>query len=320
MITILMISTDRKIFEAGSEVKSRMVSYATAMTELFVVILGAKRDLRVENNLKFIGLTRWQAFWWRPKKKFDLVTAQDPFETGLIAWRLAKVMEAKLELQIHTDFLSPRFARRSWPNWLRVKLAKFLLSKADKVRVVSRRIADSLKANHYALKTIPEIRPIAVDLAAIKSTPLTTNLHEKYRQFSQIVLMASRLEPEKNIALALKAWPKVLATIPKAVLVIVGSGSEAKRLKQLASKLKIDKNIIFEPWVDKPTLISYYQTVNLFLLTSLYEGYGLALVEAEAAGCPIVSTDVGVAREAGATIARFDPADLSVKIIATLRP
>ena len=50
-----------------------------------------------------------------------------------------------------------------------------------------------------------------------------------------------------------------------------------------------------EPWTDDP--FSYYKTADLFLLTSNYEGYGMAVVEAMAAGCPVIMTDVGLAGE-----------------------
>ena len=104
----LMISTDRKIFDSASEVKARMKNYATTLDELFIIILGEKHDLIIEGRLKYLGLTRWQSWWYRPKTDFDLVTSQDAFETGLIARRLAKKLKVKLELQIHTDFLNQR--------------------------------------------------------------------------------------------------------------------------------------------------------------------------------------------------------------------
>ena len=44
-------------------------------------------------------------------------------------------------------------------------------------------------------------------------------------------------------------------------------------------------------------MASYYKSADLFLLTSNYEGWGLAVVEAMAAGCPVVMTDVGCAGE-----------------------
>ena len=309
-----MLSTDRKIFESGTTVKYRMLDYASQVDELFIVILGAARVLKVEGKLRYVGMTRVRALFWRPvrpagvpKEKFDLVTAQDPFETGFIAWRLARRIGAKLELQIHTDIGSPYFWRESFRNKIRVLLTRFSLPRADNVRVVSQRIADYLQATSYKLKAVPVIRPIAVDTEKIKTAPIKTDLHKKYPQFDKIILMASRLTREKNIGLAIEAMREIVKVRPKTGLVIVGRGPEEKKLK--AKSYKLQTNVIFEPWTDD--LSSYYKTADLFLLTSLYEGYGMTLVEAEAAGCPIISTDVGVAREFGAKLVKHNAASVA---------
>jgi putative flippase GtrA len=70
-----------------------------------------------------------------------------------------------------------------------------------------------------------------------------------------------------------------------------------------------------EPWCDDPA--SYYKTADCFLITSDYEGYGMTIVEALAAGCPVVSTDVGIAKEAGASIGT-DAAKLGALLLQTL--
>jgi glycosyltransferase involved in cell wall biosynthesis len=130
--------------------------------------------------------------------------------------------------------------------------------------------------------------------------------------------MASRLEKEKNIELAIDAWQSVVKSFPKAGLVIVGRGSEVLDLKKMVVSKSLTKSIVFEDWVDKGTLYSYYKTADIFLNTSLFEGYGMTLVEAQSAGCKIVSTDVGVATEVGSVIVRHDAFDLSEKLKETL--
>jgi len=72
--------------------------------------------------------------------------------------------------------------------------------------------------------------------------------------------------------------------------VIVGEGIDKARM--LGEATDIASHVAFEPWTDDP--ISYYKSANVFLSTSNYEGYGLTLIEAVAAGCPVVTTDVGL--------------------------
>lgn len=270
---VLMISTDRSILDKNSEARQRMVEYGKLAEKLRIVILS-----RPFQSLK-IG---------RDIKGFDLITTQDPFETGLIGWILAKIFGAPLQIQIHTDFLSPFFVRHSMLNRLRVMIAKFLIPRANCIRVVSDRIKSSLLSTFHILSSKILILPIFVDTEKIKNAPIKTNLHHKYPQFDFVILMASRLTKEKNIGLAMEAFTEIVKEYPRIGLIIVGSGPEKKNLK-------INENIIIENWTND--LTSYYKTADLFLLTSNYEGYGRTLVEAAAAGCKIISSDVGVAAE-----------------------
>ncbi len=284
---VLMISTDKNIFKEGSGVRERMIEYGGLVEELHIIVFAKKNFQFSVSNFQniFIYPTNSKSRWFYvcdaiklgKKINADIVTAQDPFESGLAGWFIKRKLDIPLQLQIHTDFLSPYFAQDSILNRLRVFLAKFLIPRADCIRVVSERIRKSLKKECFVL-------PIFVDVEKIKNAPVKTNLHEKYPQFDFIILMASRLTKEKNITLAIKAVKEI--NDKKIGLIIVGGEPEKK---------ESSANIIFEPWTND--LISYYKTADLFLLTSNYEGYGMTLMEAAAAGCKIISSDVGIAGE-----------------------
>jgi len=234
------------------------------------------------------------------------VSAQDPFETGFAGWRIAKALHAKLHLQIHTDFLSPHFTYTTL-NIVRRALARLLLPKADCVRVVSKRIKSSLKRAGYKLKREPVVLPIFVDIEKLRAGKAQFDLNRRYPQFDRIVLVVSRLEREKNIALGIKAFSAVCKQFPKAGLVIVGEGRERSYLEALSERLNLSHQIIFEGWQEDT--FSYYKTADVVLNPSLYEGYGLTALEALACGTPVLSTDVGAAREMGATIS--DPEEFA---------
>lgn len=319
-----MISTDRKIFEKGSAVALRQIEYAKGYEEVHIIVFTDKSfsETTLGGNI-WVYPTRSGAKW---KYVFDAlklgrfitekrgitdVTCQDPFETGLVGALVKSRHPVRLELQIHTDLGSVNFQKFNFLNRIRMLISKFTLGKADKVRVVSKRIRD-----YVAMRTDPskiEVRPIFVDVEKIKSTPITVDLHKKYPQFSKIVLVASRLEPEKNISLAIQGFKLVLEKIPQAGLIVVGAGSEEGKLKNLVKTLGINNSVVFEGWQND--LASYYKTSDCFLVTSLYEGYGMTFVEANTVGCKIVSVDVGIAREVGARIVGFDPKEVSAGIL-----
>ncbi len=353
-VKLLMISTDRLIFDEKSSVRARQVEYAKEWEEVHIIVFSAKSDLlrqdyggqevqseklqvqsdQISDNCWVYSTDSSYKFFYPfdaikvgrkliEEKKITEITCQDPSLTAMAGVALKKSFNLPLEIQIHGDIGSPYFAR-SITNKIRLALAKRYLPEADRIRVVSNRIknyVEKVLEGSLVRKVAPviEVKPIAVNVTEIKNSPVLVDLHRKYRQFGQIVLMASRLEKEKNIELAIKAWPKVLKDFPQAGLVIVGSGSEELRLKKMVVSAGLAKSVIFENWADKGTLYSYYKTADLFLNTSLFEGYGMTLVEAQSAGCKIISTDVGVAREVGATITDFDAHDLSSKVMAIFK-
>ncbi len=305
---ILMISSDRNILEDESESRVRMIEYGKLAKEMHIILFSRKPDIANQNfgNIRLYptnSLSRW--FYIRDAVKIGkkiltagsqwLISSQDPFECGLVGWFLRKKLSIPLQMQIHTDFLSPYFRKGSLLNRFRVLIAKFLIPRPDCIRVVSIRIKESLKKLRCRPKTEPVVLPIFVDIEKIKKATVKTDLHKKYPQFDFIILMASRLTAEKNISLAIEAMKRVIKIHPKTGLIIVGEGSEEKNLKSQISNLKINENVIIENWTDDP--ISYYKTANLFLLTSNYEGYGRTVVEAMASGCPVIMTDVGLAGE-----------------------
>ena len=307
-----MFSTDRSILSADSDSQKRMLEYGKIFDELHIIVLnqGPGAGNRAAGNvffypvnIRFKPLYFWRAYQIGKKiirnRKLDIgnsvITAQDPFETGLVGWLLKIKFRLPLQLQIHTDVFSPYFGRESFKNKLRVLLAKFLLPKADGIRAVSERIKQSLTSNVRGQLSNVSVLPIFVDIEKIRNENIKTDLHKKYPNYDFIILMASRLTMEKNIGMAIEAMREIVKKYPKTLLLVVGEGPESDGLKVQSQKLKVNNNVIFENWTED--LISYYKTADLFLLTSNYEGYGRTVIEAMAAELPVAMADVGLAGE-----------------------
>lgn len=330
MKKLLSLGTDRLLFRDGSAVRERVSDYAKGWDEVHVVVSTDRSfsETAIGKNVwVYPTRSRFKAVYPLDMRRLGSfigkrrgithVTCQDPFFTAMAGIALKKELGAELEIQVHTDIGSPNYPR-TLANRFRKALALSYLPKADRIRVVSERIKRYLTDELGILPERIEVRPIAVDTERIKGAPITVDLHKKYPQFDRIALMASRLTEEKNIELALRGFQIALSSHPKAGLVIVGSGPKAEELKGLAAKIGISASVVFEGWADQATLASYYKTADLFLSTSLFEGYGMTFVEAKAADCPIVSTDVGVALEMGAQMVDYDPASVGEAVSAML--
>jgi len=103
--------------------------------------------------------------------------------------------------------------------------------------------------------------------------------------------IVARLAPVKNHELLLRAWKQVLERSPAAVLLVVGNGSQEPRLRAQAESLGLGDAVRFLGFrLDIPEIL---QALDVFVLSSRSEGLSLTLLEAEAAGLPIVATRVG---------------------------
>lgn len=140
---------------------------------------------------------------------------------------------------------------------------------------------------------------------------------------SRIIGTVGRLQPVKDHALLLRAFAKVRAQVPEAVLAIVGDGPLREALETQAAQAGLAEAVKFlGDRHDVPRLLA---GVEVFALSSASEGYSIALLEACAAGLPIVATDVGGNREIvrdgvnGRLVPPADAAALATALIALLR-
>lgn len=313
MLKVLSIGTDRKLFEDDSAVLLRNIDYASKMEELHIIVfsqknLGLKTKIvgnlyihptnslsRIHYVFDAVRIGKGLIENWKLKIENSrnlVISTQDPFETGLVGYLLSRKFNIPLQLQFHTDFSSPNF-KNSVLNRLRVLIANFLIPKAYGLRVVRDSIKTSLEKNFQNMKVAPQVLPVFVDIEKILNTSPVINLENDFKRFKFIVLMASRLTKEKRIDVGLRALKSVLNKYPKTGFIIAGEGQEEERLKDLAKKLEVDKNVLFVGW--QKDLIPFYKVADVFLLTSEYEGYAMSLIEAGASGCPIITTRVGVA-------------------------
>lgn len=100
----------------------------------------------------------------------------------------------------------------------------------------------------------------------------------------------------------LKNWGKWLETVafikktrPGINAVIVGDGTEQRRLKQLVRAFDLEQNVHFQGELPRPQVLETMQQSKIFLHTSNFESQGYVLMEAGMCGCHIVSTPVGIA-------------------------
>ena len=319
---ILMISADPAILIPETQTAQRMRDYAGIFDELHIVVLccGRAEDRREGNLFLYAGYgavlpVRFLRAWRRGRACLRrapcvVISAQGADETGALAWLLARRSDIPFQLQIHTDVMSPWYRRASWKERARYLLGRFLIPRADCIRVVSKRIADHLPQTKFRSlglnRKCPklslgqgqrvDILPIFTDVSRFVSASPDPETERRFAGYDFKMIAVGRfVDKEKNFSMLIDAMRIFVRICPQALLVIVGEGRDRGNYELGIRNYGLKKNIILEPWRDD--LPSFYQSFDLFVSPSNYEGWGRAVIEAMAVGLPVVMTDTGLAGE-----------------------
>ncbi len=305
---ILVIGRDPLLFTEGSESIERARRYAQKVGEYHIISF-SRRGVRARSydGKLFVWPTNsYSPLFWIfdairlacrivQTRAITLIDAQDPFESGAVAWIIARMYTLSFRLQVHTDIVSPWYRRASWKERIRYHSARFLVPRADCLRVVSERIRKSL----VRVWNIPQERiavlPIFTDLAAYLGVPHPLPRNGTAPAAISFVSIGRLVDKEKNYSMLIDVMHDLVQVVPNAKFTIIGEGPDRRRLRRLISARGLDRHVILEGWrTDLPTYLSHF---DCFLLSSWYEGWGRVVLEAMAAGLAIVMTDVGLAGE-----------------------
>lgn len=134
------------------------------------------------------------------------------------------------------------------------------------------------------------------------------DIHTKYSiPTKKFILFIGNLEPRKNLSTLIRAYRLLSKDIQQEYSLIIGGGTgwnfeETEDILREGGEVGIIKRI---GYIDQEDLTSFYRLASLFVMPSLYEGFGMPVLEAISSSCPIVCSDIPVLREAGGEIARY---------------
>lgn len=130
-------------------------------------------------------------------------------------------------------------------------------------------------------------------IIVIPNFVLNKFFHVKPDYESNIVGYVGRLTYEKGVDILLKALITIRNTVDNVKLLIVGDSPLKKYILELVSRLHIEDAVIITGFVPNSEVLNYLSKMSIFVLPSRYEGLPNALLQAMAAGLPIVATSVG---------------------------
>ncbi len=144
----------------------------------------------------------------------------------------------------------------------------------------------------------PILKPIGIDLQRWSGAPRDLNLRRRFAMDSEtLCLTVCRLEPRKDLPTLINAAKIISQSVSAIKFIIVGEGINALALKELVKELDLEKTVMFVGRVSEADLVKYYRIGDIFVLPTLYEGFGIVFLEAMASRLPIISTNVGAVPE-----------------------
>ncbi len=138
------------------------------------------------------------------------------------------------------------------------------------------------------------------------------DLRTKYGFSGRIILFVGLIEPRKNLERLIRAYAKLRSFHQTSCLVIAGSqGWGHDAVLRAASESGVRDRIFFPGYIPERELPSLYNLADVFVYPSLYEGFGLPVLEAMACGAPIVASGVSSMPEiSGDAALLIDPLDV----------
>jgi glycosyltransferase involved in cell wall biosynthesis len=288
-------------FRAGGGEK-QMVEIANVLSkrgkqvDLLVLKPVGQLEQAVSPQVRIVSLDRGRimfslfpllVYLWRERPVAVLATDEYSHLLVLLARMLTRV-KTRVVLRIG-NMLTELAARYRSKSVLLPFLIRRLYKRADAIIANSKGVADDVAAYAGVSPARIEVIYNPKPLAEIRRSAQEPAGHEWLdAKKVPVVLGVGRLREQKNFALLIRAFARVVAELPSR-LVIVGVGREEPRLRAVVSELGLEQHVLFAGYTDNP--YAYMAKADLFAAASLWEGMPNALMEAMVCGMPVIAAD-----------------------------
>lgn len=253
--------------------------------------------------------------------RYDVVHvhAQFSFASAVGAWTARRAGVPYVIRPLGTLSLYSLQSRRRWIKKLSLLLfEKRLLRDAAAVHFTSD--VEQVEALALGVPMRSRVIPLAAEGSPIASRATVERYFPRLID-SEVVLYLSRIDPKKNIEGLLRAFVVCTAERPQLSLLIVGAGATpyVASLKALVSELGIEEKVVWAGHLSGDAKAAAFAAASVFALPSFSENFGIAAVEALAAGVPsVLAEGVAIAsgaRNAGAAlVSTADPESIAAAI------
>ena len=330
----IAIYTDDEFFNHGGGIYARNAftlfvdKLSERVEEMFV--LGRLREghegahYRLADRIRFVALPHYASLasplragrgfgtsmrtFWRVLDNVDGCWLLGPHPFSVAFAVLGIIRRKRIVLGVRQDL--PEYARTRHPGKRGVLLAAWILEGI--YRLLAKRYATivvgpALGRNYRHAGKLLEM---AVSLVEKDQIVDPTTAAKRSYEGAQTILSVGRIDEEKNPLMLADVLGELTAAEGDWHLLVVGEGTLEQALEERLDALGVDHRSTLRGYVDQSGLPAIYRESHFLLLTSHTEGLPQVVLEAFAAGLPVVSTDVGgIAEAVGEAVELVEPSD-----------
>lgn len=175
------------------------------------------------------------------------------------------------------------------------EIVKYYKIESAKVAWIHNSIGDDFKKESFSAEQLEKVR-------------------EKYSLPEKFILYIGTLQPRKNIPMLIEAFAKIENKLNGIKLVVCGNQKAHNYdsgIDGVVKKIKIEDGVLFPGFVDEKDKAAIFELAWVFAFPSLYEGFGIPVLEAMSRGVPVICSDIPSLKEVASNCALyFDPASL----------
>ncbi len=226
-------------------------------------------------------------------RKLDILHVHHPFHIGKLALFAKKKLGTPLIFTYHTRYAD--YARSYVPflpklivRYVVTHLMRRFMNQCSAITVAN----ESLKLEVIRSGvTVPVyIVPPGIDTHAFVSGNRSATRKRLGLRASDVVLLyVGRLAKEKNIYFLLQAFTRIAKINPRITLLLCGNGLEVERIRSFTKRKHLDSRVVLTLHETPKTIRDIYAAADVFVYASQTETYGRVIVEAMAAGLPVVA-------------------------------
>jgi 1,2-diacylglycerol 3-alpha-glucosyltransferase len=228
---------------------------------------------------------------YRRLSELEIIHSHTPFSLGLLALWASRTFALPHIHHYHTLFTEYRYYL-PWPirpsRRMAERISTAFCNRCTAVITPSRPMKAELES--YGITRPIYALPFGIDEREF-SQEIDWDVRRalKIPEDEPLLLHSGRLAREKNIEFLLRAFQEMLQARGDLWLVLTGGGPERPALERYVAELGIRDRVIFTGYLPREQLIELYREADLFIFASKTETQGLVLVEAMAAGTPVVA-------------------------------